>query len=366
MKTLRRPAHLPRSVSLALVVTAALAFAASVSPVASAATAAQSITYPAAPGGPGAGKHLVFLTGDEEYRGEEGLPMLAKILSQRHGFRCTVLFALDPDGTINPDNNNSLGDPEALDHADGIVMLLRFRQWPDDVMRRFAAAVARGVPLVALRTSTHAFRFPAGSATSFAGYNHFGREVLGEDWVSHWGPNRKGATRAVIEPGAAADPLLRGVREIFGDAGVYETHPVADAKILARGVVLKGMNFSDAPDTYLKKRHSDGVEQGINDPAMPVAWTRLNKLTDGKANRVFCTTMGAATDLANEGLRRLVVNAVLWGFALEIPAATDVRYVDPYAPAPYAFKGYRRGLTPDDHALGRELRAGTPALAAPR
>ena len=65
--------------------------------------ASPSITYPAGKG-PGAGRHLVFLTGDEEYRGEEGLPMLAKLLSQRHGFRCTVLFPLDPDGTINPDN----------------------------------------------------------------------------------------------------------------------------------------------------------------------------------------------------------------------------------------------------------------------
>eukprot|EP01035_Chromulina_nebulosa_P055297 gene55297-75788_t len=68
--------------------------------------------------------------------------------------------------------------------------------------------------------------------------------------------------------------------------------------------------------------------------------------------------MGAATDLTNVGLRRMVINAVLWGFDLPIPAETDVRYVDDFAPAPYAFKGYRRGLTPDDHALGQVLRPG--------
>src|SRR5436309_7316253 len=83
--------------------------------------------------GPGQGKHVVFLTGDEEYRSEEGLPMLAKILSQRHGFKCTVLFPVDADGTINPDNNKSLPGAAALDTADAIVMLLRFRVWPDDV-----------------------------------------------------------------------------------------------------------------------------------------------------------------------------------------------------------------------------------------
>src|SRR6476646_170380 len=83
------------------------------------------ITY-GAKDGPRHGKHVVFVSGDEEYRSEEGLPMLAKILSQRHGFKCTVLFAVDPDGTINPDNQQSLAGAAALDSADAIVMLLRF------------------------------------------------------------------------------------------------------------------------------------------------------------------------------------------------------------------------------------------------
>lgn len=326
--------------------------------------ASPAVTYDARPG-PGGGRHLVFLTGDEEYRGEEGLPMLAKILSQRHGFKCTVLFALDPDGTINPDNNASVPGSEALETADGIVMMLRFRQWPDKAMKHFADAVARGVPIVALRTSTHAFRFPANSPTSYAKFNDFGREVLGEGWVSHWGANRRGATRGLVEPGAEHDPILRGVGEVFGDSGVYEVHPVADAKILMRGLVLKGMNPADEPDSYVKRRKADNQEQPINTPPMAIAWTRTHRQPDGKSNRVFCTTMGAATDLANEGLRRMVVNAVFWGFALDVPAKADVRYVDPYSPTGYAFKGFRRGLTPADHALGRELRAGAPAPAGP-
>src|SRR4029077_54286 len=120
--------------------------------------------------GPGKGKHIVFLSGDEEYRSEEGLPMLAKILSQRHGFKCTVLFALDPNGTINPDNQKSLPGAEALDTADAIVMLLRFRVYPDDVMTHFADAYRRGVPIVALRTSTHAFNYPRNSTSAYKDY----------------------------------------------------------------------------------------------------------------------------------------------------------------------------------------------------
>ena len=90
-----------------------------------------SINYPPKPG-PGQGKHVVLIAGDEEYRSEEGLPMLGKILSQRHGFNCTVLFSVNADGTINPDAKESLPDSAALDSADAIVMLLRYRAWGDE------------------------------------------------------------------------------------------------------------------------------------------------------------------------------------------------------------------------------------------
>src|SRR5438270_12103561 len=130
--------------------------------------------------GPGQGKHLVFLSGDEEYRSEEGLPMLAKILSRRHGFKCTVLFAVDPDGTINPNNSSSVSGIAALDSADAVVMLLRFRAWPDEAMQHFADAVNRGIPIIGLRTSTHAFNFTAKNKTAFKDFNAFGKQVLGE------------------------------------------------------------------------------------------------------------------------------------------------------------------------------------------
>ncbi|HIE70056.1 MAG TPA: hypothetical protein EYP98_07685, partial [Planctomycetes bacterium] len=109
--------------------------------------------------GPGAGQHIVFLSGDEEYRSEEALPMMAQVMA-RHGFKCTVLFSVNPDGRVNPDRQASLSHSQALDTASVIVMSLRFRNWDDVSMQRFEKAFLRGVPLVALRTSTHAFNFP--------------------------------------------------------------------------------------------------------------------------------------------------------------------------------------------------------------
>ena len=41
----------------------------------------------------------------------------------------------------------------ALDSADAIIMLIRFRHWPDEAMKHFHDAVQRGVPIVGLRTA---------------------------------------------------------------------------------------------------------------------------------------------------------------------------------------------------------------------
>ncbi len=309
------------------------------------------------PSGKSLGKHVVLISGDEEYRSEEGLPMLGKILSQRHGFKCTVVFSIDPDGTIDPNKQDSISHAEALDSADVIILQTRFRKWLAEDMRHFINAYKRGVPILGLRTATHAFQFPGGS--EFASYNNFGKRVLGEEWVSHWGNHKKEATRGIIEESAQNDPILRGVHDIFGTTDVYEAYPAEDAKILVRGQVLKGMESKDVPASYAKKRANDKQEQDVNTPMMPVAWTRRYKNEEGRINNVFCTTMAAATDLQNEGLRRLVVNAVFWGLGMEVPTQADVNYIGEYQPSTYGFDGFKRGMHPSDFALGAAPRAQT-------
>ena len=82
--------------------------------------------------GPGAGKHIVLLAGDHEYRGEESLPALARILARHYGFKCSVFFTTDPKtGFIEPGSSNISG-LEALKTADLLVVFLRFQDFPDD------------------------------------------------------------------------------------------------------------------------------------------------------------------------------------------------------------------------------------------
>ncbi len=300
--------------------------------------------------GPGKGKHIVLIAGDEEYRSEEAMPMLAKILSQRHGFDCTVLFSADPDGLIQPAKGEVLTHSEALDKADAIVMSIRFRHWDDESMTRFDNAYKRGVPMVALRTSTHAFNIKDGAWKKYS-FNAkeewkggFGKQVLGETWVAHHGAHKKEGARGVIEDANKDNPVLRGVENIFVESDVYTARPPEDVTVLVRGQVTETLDPA-----------SKAVEGKKNEPMQPIVWLREHQNSDGKTNRICTTTMGAASDLLNDGLRRIVVNAVYWGLGLEVPAAADVTFVDPYAPSFYGFNTYRKNFYIKDLELGKEL-----------
>ena len=93
--------------------------------------------------GPGRGKHIVLIAGDEEYRSEEAMPQLGKILAVHHGFKCTVLFSQNPDtGEIDPNNQKNIPGLEALKTADLMMVNLRFRNLPDEQAHAFLFAEA--------------------------------------------------------------------------------------------------------------------------------------------------------------------------------------------------------------------------------
>jgi type 1 glutamine amidotransferase len=299
--------------------------------------------------GPGKGKHIVLLSGDEEYRSEEGLPMLARILAARHGFHCTVLFPLNPaDGTIDPNNQTNVPGMETLKSADLVVLQFRFRELPDDQMKYFVDYLNAGKPIVAIRTATHSFAYSRNKQSPYSRFDWqskdwpggFGQQVLGDTWVSHHGNHGKESTRAVFNPQFKDHPVLKDVRDVWGPTDVYGiVHLPKDAKVLAYGQVLEGMNPTDKP-----------LEGTKNNPMMPLIWVRQYTGPGGKSSRILCSTIGAAVDLENEGLRRLFVNAVYWGLGLEdrIPAASNVDFVGEFHPTYFGFGKFQRGMKPSD------------------
>ncbi len=304
--------------------------------------------------GPGKGKRVVLISGDEEYRSEQALPQLAKILGKHHGFTCTVLFAVGQDGTIDPNRGDHIPGLEALRAADLMIIATRFRDLPDDQMKEVVDYVESGRPVLGMRTATHAFNIKG--AKKYAHYSHnskakgweggFGRQVLGETWIDHHGHHGHESTRGMIAPGERDHPILRGIKdgEIWGPTDVYKVRlPLpGDSKPLVLGQVVADMTPAGKP-----------VSGEKNDPMMPVAWVKtFTPPGTSKAARVFATTMGAATDLENPAVRRLLVNATYWAVGLEakIPAESDVALVGDYKPLPFGFNKAAKGVRPEHHA----------------
>lgn len=294
--------------------------------------------------GPGKGKHVVLISGDEEYRSEESLPMLGKMLAEKHGFKCTVLFAIDKGtGEINPKESTNIPNVAAVDSADFLILGLRFREYSDEDMKHIVDYVEAGKPLLGMRTSTHAFNYTKNKQSPYASWSYsanggFGKKVLGETWINHHGNHGSESTRGVIEEANKSHPLLTGVEDVWGPTDVYGVTKLPDdAKVLLRGSVLGGMKPDDKPVAGKK-----------NEPMMPVAWVRERKSEKGGTQKVICTTMGAATDFVSPGLARFVTNCVYWGTGLQIPAKLDTTPAGKYEPTNFGFDKNKKGLKPAD------------------
>ncbi len=298
--------------------------------------------------GPGKGKQIVFIATDHEYRGEETLPALARILAKRYGFSCTVVWALDDDGNILPGGSDLKG-LDVLEEADLMVMFMRFANFEDAQMQYIDDYLKRGGAVIGLRTSTHAFRNADNPNWKHYDYKYegvkeawhggFGEVVLGETWVGHYGKNHQQASKLILEENNREHPIMRGVQSAWAQCGGYNAYPQGkDLKILARGRVLNGMTPDAAPDTSKEE--------------LPVAWVRTYQLVSGKPGRAFTTTHGASEDILNEGFRRMLINACFWGLEMEEEIKKDnpIDFVGGYEPTTFNFEGYQKNVKPSDLA----------------
>ena len=261
---------------------------------------------------------------------------------------CTVLFPTNEEGVIQPSYQKKIPGMHLLEKADLVILGLRFRNLPDEDMKFFDDYLESGRPIIATRTSTHSFRIPEERKYAKYSFNAkdpwvggFGQQVLGDTWISHHGKHGKQSTRGVVNKKFADHPILKELGNVWGPTDVYGIKNLPEAaKVLLHGQVLEGMQTD-----------SKAVDGELNDPMMPVAWTKTWKTDSGKESRIFCTTMGAATDFESEGLRRLIVNAAYWSLDLSIEGKTDVEIVDEYKPTQFGFRKFKKNRTAKDYDL---------------
>ena len=297
--------------------------------------------------GPGHGQHIVLIAAEQEYRSEQSLPMLASILSARHGFDCTVLFALNQEGLVDPtiktraEDANVVHDVPGLEYlrtADLVIFFNRFITLPDEQMRHVIEYLDSGKPIFGIRTANHGFLGPfpyevGGKAV------RFGEDILGGTFLGHHGNWHADSTRGLLVAAQRAHPVLRGVEDVWGPSDVYRTYPEgqslpAGCTALVFGQPLLGRQHDDAPNPEKEP--------------LPVAWTKTWTGAAGKAARVFHLTMGSGADFQCADLRRLTINAAYWCMGLEdrISATSSVAYVGAYAPLETGFNYAELGVVP--------------------
>jgi len=297
------------------------------------------------PAGKANGKHIVLLAGDEEYRSEESMPMFGKLLSQRHGFKCTVLFSQDAAGVINPHNQTNVPGLHLLANVDLAVNAFCFRELPDADMKHIIDFLDAGKPMIVIRTATHAFAYSRNKQSPYAKYSYdakgggFGGLTVGETWTYHHGDHGKEASRGLVDGKNRQHPILRGVADVFGPTDVYGVNPdfPADATVLLHGLTLTGMNPDDPPN--------------LNKAIMPLVWLRQCAAPSGKQASILCSTIGAAVDFKSEDLRRLIVNASFFLTGLEVPARADATPVGEFNPTYFGYNNAKKGVRIEDQAL---------------
>ncbi len=294
------------------------------------------LIYPGADG-PGEGKHIILIAADQEYRSEQSMPMLAKILSERHGFHCTVLFSLNEQGEVDPtqkirwQDETVVHDIPGLEHlasADLMVLFSRLITLPEDQLQHFYDYLDSGKPIIGLRTANH----------GFLGFDYlkndarinFGEDVLGGSFRSHHGRWHQDSTLGTVVVEQQEHPVVRGVGTIWGPSDVYRTYAEdsvlpaeCTALVMGQPLMTRAQDSPINPDLI----------------ALPVAWVKDWTGNLGRTARVFHCTMGSGKDFENAPLRRLAINAVYWclGMDDQIDPDSSVDVVGTYNPLASGF-----------------------------
>lgn len=262
--------------------------------------------------------HIVFVTGDEEYRSEESMPMLADILKRELNAEISICYSLDSLGFVDPNRTDHIAGLDALEQADLMIMFTRFRNLPDHERKYITDYAESGKPMVGFRTSTHAFMYKKDS-TKFHMNNEWPTKVFGQQWITHHGhfADGHGALTSVksVESNKS-NPILQGVNDFDAfswlyhvDGGKWKLYGNSNPLLMGRS---------------LKSNHEMNNRLDEFSLTNPVAWTKTyTGESDTLSSRVFFTTLGHPYDFKHESMRKLALNGIYWALGEEklIPKA---------------------------------------------
>jgi type 1 glutamine amidotransferase len=207
-----------------------------------------------------------FIAGGE-YSPVPSMTDFKKYLEANFRVECTTSFY---EGTGSPIKLEKL---DGLKSADLLVLFARRMNLREEQMKLIRAHWEQGKPIVGVRTACHAFQ---------KGDNEIiDRKLFGGHYGA--GPTSNGGFKTAVAKGQEDHPVLKGVGELKAAKYAYGNGDLAD------GVAVL---------------HIVGR---IKDKDFPVTWVNTVK-----GGRYFYTSLGAPEDFQQEGMMRLLTNAVFW------------------------------------------------------
>ncbi len=274
--------------------------------------------------------HIVFVTGDEEYRSEESMPMLAKIAKREMGAKVTVLYSVDSAGIIDPNRTDHIEGLEALASADLMVIFTRFRNLPEDELKYITDYAESGKPMVGFRTATHAFMYKSDSTLGKKYNEAWPAKVFGQQWITHHGHFDDGkfpVTDITIKPGKEKNPILRGFEPFSAYSWLYHVD--------GGNWKLQGDSSPILMGHSTKSQHEMDGKLDEFPLDNPVAWTKTYTGESGKTARVFFTTIAHPYDFKIPAARKIAMNGIYWALGMEdtIPGnGVNVTLDEPFEP----------------------------------
>jgi putative membrane-bound dehydrogenase-like protein len=219
-----------------------------------------------APGSPKPKKYKVALiSGSLEYKSDESLPILQKLLEENYPVECVRIFRKADDDIPGLDK---------LKDCDLAIFFTRRLTIDGEQLKAVKDYCESGKPILGIRTASHGFQK----------WLEMDKEVFGGDYKNHYKAGPK--CDVTIREKAKDNAILKGVKPFTSNASLYRNaKPADDVTILM-----------------------DGAIPGNTEP---VTWTRERKLGE-KTQRVFYTSLGHIDDFAEKGFMNLLTNATGW------------------------------------------------------
>ncbi len=283
--------------------------------------------------------HIVFVTGDEEYRSEESMPMLGKILKRELGAKISIAYSMT-DGIVDPNRVDNIEGLEALQTADMMIVFTRFRALPDDQLQYITDFANTGKPMVGFRTATHAFMYEDDRSMSHMN-DEWPTRIFGQQWITHHGHFADGndpLTRVSLREDKANHSVLRGVEPFDAYSWLYHVQGGDWSVYGDKEFLLEGLS--------LRSKHQENNRLDQYPMTNPVAWTKTFN-----GGRVFFTTLGHPYDFIDVNMRKLALNGIYWALGKEamIPAdGVNADFVDEYKPNNSGFgQKFKPNLKPE-------------------